>query len=171
MSVNSERMIARRIRRLHSAGFTTAELTVVIGIIGALMALSVPLVYTYFSASTLTAGAEELSAILVRARQLAIRQNSYVCVTNNGTNLQYHVGTCGAAAWIGPGTDGAGWITLTNNVTISNGQNVCFDYFGSSPATAPAPCTAGGTLTVTNQANGRTMSVIVARTGRVTTGP
>ena len=134
----------------------------VVAIIGIIMAVSTPLFLSYWRASTLKAGAEELSAILNGARQLAIKENTSVCVTNDGTSVQYHVGTCVAAAWTGVGTDGSGNMRLANNVTVSGGTNVVFTYLGA--ASTP------GTYTVTNPADGQTMSVIVASTGRVRIG-
>jgi Tfp pilus assembly protein FimT len=139
------------------------ELVVVVAIIGIIMAVSMPLLLSYWRTSTLKAGAEEMSAILNSARQLAIKENTSVCVTNDGTRVQYHVATCGAAAWTGVGTDGSGNMRLANNVMVSGGTNVVFTYLGAAST--------AGTYTVTNPADGKTMSVIVATTGRVRIGP
>ena len=77
------------------------ELIVVIAVIGIIMAVSVPTLWTYFRTATLRGAAEELVTVLNGARQLAIRANSTVCVTNDGTRVQYHLSTCGAATWKG----------------------------------------------------------------------
>lgn len=135
----------------------------VVAIIGIIMAVSMPLFLSYWRTSTLRAGAEELSAVLNSARQLAIKENTSVCVTNDGTRVQYHLTTCGAAAWTGVGTDSSGNVRLANNVGVSGGTNVVFTYLGAAST--------AGTYTVTNPADGRTMSVIVASTGRVRIGP
>jgi len=140
-----------------------AELLVVIAIIGITLGLALPLIYNYFTSANLVAGAEELSAILMNARQLAIQQNTTICVTNNGTSVQFHVSTCAAAAWTGPGTDSSGFIALSHPVTVSGATNAQFDYMGRA--------TTAGTYTVTNPTDGKTMSVIVATTGRVRIGP
>jgi Tfp pilus assembly protein FimT len=147
------------------------ELVVVVAIIGIIIAVSMPLFLSYWRASTLKAGAEEMAAILNSARQLAIKENTTVCVRNDGTRVQYHikppppsiVAVCEAAAWTGVGTDGSGNMRLANNVTVSGGTNVVFTYLGAAST--------AGTYTVTNPVDGRTMSVIVASTGRVRIGP
>jgi Tfp pilus assembly protein FimT len=138
------------------------ELVVVIAIAGIIMAVGVPTLWTYWRSSTLNAGAEELAAVLNRARQLAIKENTSVCVTSNSATLSYFM-SCGGAAWTGEGTDGAGVIRLQNNVTISNTATVTFTYLG-----AAAP---GGTYRVRNPIDGTTLFVCVATTGRVRVQP
>ena len=141
------------------------ELIVVIAVIGIIMAVSVPTLWTYFRTATLRGAAEELVTVLNGARQLAIRANSTVCVTNDGTRVQYHLSTCGATTWKGPGTDSSGNITLSNSVRAGGSSNVCYSYLGATTAT-PAPCVKRRHLNVTNPAGGSTMSVTVATTGR-----
>ena len=142
------------------------ELLVVIAVIGIIMAVvSVPTLWTYFRTAALRGAAEELVTVLNGARQLAIRANSTVCVTNDSTRVQYHVSTCGATTWKGPGTDASGNITLSNSIRAGGTNNICFSYLGATTAT-PAPCVNAGTLTVTNPVGGATMSVAVATTGR-----
>jgi Tfp pilus assembly protein FimT len=140
------------------------EVVFVVAIVSILMAVSTPMLLSYWRTSTLRAGAEELSAILNGARMLAIKENSNVCVTNTGTAAQYHVAPapCGGTAWTGIGTDSAGNFRLANNVTVTGGVSVTFNYLGASTP---------GTYTVRNPVDGRTMSVIVASTGRVRIGP
>lgn len=161
-------MVSERIRRLviHTRGFTATELVVVLAIVGVITAVSVPTLWTYFRTAALRGGAEEAVTVLNSARQLAIRLNTTVCVTNNGTLVQYHVGTCAAAAWTGPSTDAGGNVRLANGIALSGTNNLCFNYLGAGSAT-PAPCVANGTLTVTNPTGGATMSVVVATTGRI----
>ena len=143
-----------------------AELAVVVAILGVVSALCVPTLWTYLRTATLRAGAEELTAVLNRARHLAIRTSTTVCVTNDGTRAQYRVGTCGGAAWTGVGTDAAGHIRLANGLWVSGARYLCFNYLGAGSAT-PAPCAANGTLTVTNPSGGATVGVVMATTGRV----
>lgn len=147
-------------------GFTVTELVVVMAVIAILAAVGIPTLWTYFRSAALRGGAEEMVTVLNSARQLAIRMNQAVCVTNDGTRVQYHVGSCGAAAFLGPGTDGAGNITLANGITVAGPQNLCFSYLGAG-TTTPAGCIANGTFTVSNPVGGGTMNVIVATTGRV----
>jgi Tfp pilus assembly protein FimT len=142
------------------------ELIVVVAVIGIIMAVSVPTLWTYFRTAALRGGAEELVTVLNGGRQLALRMNQTVCITTTANTVQYHVGTCGAGAWAGPGTDSAGNITLSNSITVSGGNNLCFSYLGAGVAT-PAPCISNTTYTVTNPQGGATMSVTVATTGRV----
>ena len=137
-----------------------------VAVVGVIMAVSVPALWTYFRSAALRGGAEEAVSVLNNARQLAIRLNTTVCVTNSGGVAQFHVGTCGAAAWTGPGTTSTGNIQLANNLTLSGTSNLCFNYLGAGTAT-PAPCVANGTLIVTNPVGGSTMNVVMATTGRI----
>jgi Tfp pilus assembly protein FimT len=142
------------------------ELTVVAAVLGVIAALSVPTLWTYLRTATLRAGAEEAVTVLNGARQLAIRMNTTVCVSNDGTRAQYRVGGCGAAAWTGVGTDVNGHIRLANRLQVSGTNYLCFNYLGAG-TTTPAPCTANGTLTITNPAGGATLKVVMATTGRL----
>ena len=157
------RGLDRARRWLTEAGFSLTELLVVVGVIGIIMAASAPFFLSYLRTSALRTGAEEMVTVLNRARQLAIRDNSNMCVTNDGTRVQYHIATCGGTVWTGPGTDVVGFIRLGNNITVASGQNVVFTYIGTA--------TVAGTYTVTNPQDSRTMSVIVAPSGRVSIGP
>jgi prepilin-type N-terminal cleavage/methylation domain-containing protein len=152
-----------RLPRLVQGGFTAIELIVVVGVIGIIMAASAPFFLSFLRTSTLRAGAEEMSGVLSRARQLAIRDNISMCVTRTGSQLQYRIGSCGGAIWTGPGTDGAGFIQLANNITVASGPDVVFTYIGTA--------TTAGTYTVANPQDSRTLSVIVAPSGRVSLGP
>jgi Tfp pilus assembly protein FimT len=142
------------------------ELVVVVAIIGIISAVSVPSLWTYIRTAALRAGAEEMVAILNGARQLAIRTNTTVCVTNDGTRAQYRVGSCSGTAWTGGGTDAEGNIWLANQLRVSGNGHLCFNYLGAG-STTPAPCAANGTLTITNPSGGATVNVIMATTGRV----
>ena len=161
-------MVPERVRRILGAshGFTLTELTVVLAVLGVIAALGVPTLWTYLRTATLHAGAEEAVAVLNGARQLAIRMNTTVCVSNDGTRAQYRVGGCGAAAWTGVGTDANGHIRLANRVQVSGPNHLCFNSLGAGTST-PAPCTANGTLTITNPAGGATLNVVMATTGRL----
>ena len=161
-------MVSERLRRFVDAphGYTVAELTVVVAILAVVTAISAPNLWTYARAATLRAGAEEMIAVLNGARQLAIQTNTTVCVTNDGTRVQYRVSQCNGAAWTGAETDAAGNIQLANQVRISGTAHLCFNYLGAGSIT-PAPCAANGTLTVRNAADGASLNVIMASTGRV----
>jgi prepilin-type N-terminal cleavage/methylation domain-containing protein len=149
-----------------SHGFTIVEVVVVVSILGILSAVSAPVLTTHLRTATLRAGAEEAVAALNAARQLAIRTSATVCVRNDGTRVQYHVGHCGASRWTGIGTDAAGNIDLANNLRVSGTNNLCFNDLGAGTAT-PAPCAPNGTLTITSPTSGAALSVIMATTGRL----
>jgi prepilin-type N-terminal cleavage/methylation domain-containing protein len=143
-----------------ASGFTMAELIVVVAIIGILAAFALPMFLSYYQGATLRAGSEEVFTILNTARQLAISSNSTVCVTTTTTSAQYHVGACGNAAYVGPGTDSAGNITLTTAVQITNNPQVAFSYLGGAITS--------GVYSVRNPADGRTQTVTVTASGRIT---
>jgi Tfp pilus assembly protein FimT len=142
-----------------------AELLVVMAVLGIIAGLSIPTLWTYYRSAALRGAAERTVSLLNNARQLAIRQNTTVCVTIDATGMQYHQGSCGAAAYTGAGTDSAGYMTLDSGLSLSGTNNLCFSYLGAGAVT-PAPCASSGTLTIT-RARGGTMSVVMATTGRV----
>ena len=160
-------MVSQRIRRLLTGarGYTMAELIVVVAIVGITMGVAIPSLWTYYSSAALRGAAEQTVTMLNGARQLAIRLNTTVCVTIDSTGMQYHVGTCGAAAWTGAETDSAGYILLPTGLTLSGTNNLCFSYLGAGTSLA-GPCTANGTLTIT-RSQGGTIDVVMATTGRV----
>jgi type IV fimbrial biogenesis protein FimT len=146
-------------------GYTMTELLVVIAIVAITIGVSIPTLWTYYRSAALRGAGEQTVTLLNNARQLAIRLNTTVCVTVDGTGMQYHVGTCAAAAYTGAGTDATGYMRLDTGLTLSGASNLCFNYLGAGVAT-PAPCTSGGTITIT-RSQGGTMNVVMATTGRV----
>lgn len=147
------------------AGFTMTELLVIVAIVGVIMAVSAPAIWTYFRTAAMRAGAEEMVTALNGARQLAIRSNRTVCVTNDTVRLQYRVGGCGGTIWTGPGTDAGGNVALANNLLAGGTNNFCYSYLGAG-TTTPAPCANTGTFTVTNPAGGAPVNVLVTASGR-----
>jgi Tfp pilus assembly protein FimT len=151
-----------------AAAFSLAELLVVIGVLGLLAATGVPYFLTYWQSSRLRGGAQELAGVVNEGRQLAIRNNSFVCVERQtATNrIRFRLGNaaCTGAVWTGAGSNSSGDIRLNDQIEVSNATaNVVFNYLGA--ATTP------GTYTVRNPRDGRTLFVIVASTGRVTICP
>jgi prepilin-type N-terminal cleavage/methylation domain-containing protein len=142
-------------------GFSLPELVVMLAVIGVISITALPSFLTYWRSSTLTGGAQELRTILSQARAVAQEQNATVCVNQNGSKVQFLTGGCAGVVWIGPGTDGNGWMTLSNAVKVTAATaNVVFNYMGAA--------TTAGTYTVTNPVDNRTMTVTVALSGRIT---
>lgn len=157
-------MVLASVRRIGSRAFSLIELLVVVAVIAIITAVGVPYFVSYWRNATIRAGAEELTTVLNGARQLAIAQNRNVCVVRDTTRIRYRFDTCTGTPWTGAGTDASGYITLANQVQVTAATaNVIFNYLG-----AASP---GGTYTVQNQTDGRTLSVIVAASGRITVGP
>ena len=70
----------------------------------------------------------------------------------------------GGVVWTGSGTDGNGFFTLVNAVTVTvSTANVVFNQLGAAITS--------GIYTVQHPTSGRTMRVTVAFSGRVTVGP
>ena len=141
------------------------ELLVVVAVMAITIGVAIPTLWTYYRSAALRGAAEQTVALLNNARQLAIRMNTTVCVTTDTTGMQYHVGTCAAAAYTGAGTDSNGYMRLDTGLTLSGTQNLCFGYLGAG-TTAAAGCVANGSLTIT-RAQGGTIGVTMATTGRV----
>jgi Tfp pilus assembly protein FimT len=145
-------------------GSSIGELALVMAIVGILTVLATPLFLTYYQASLLRVGAEEIAVFLNQGRQLAIRQNDNVCVHITATAMHYHLGNCAGAVWTGPGTDAAGNLKTPDGVTLTvTGGDPIFNYLG-----APTPA---ATYTVTNTNNAATLRVFVAASGRISIGP
>jgi prepilin-type N-terminal cleavage/methylation domain-containing protein len=157
------RQLARR-SWLDRRGFTLTELLVLVAVIGIITTVSAPAFVSYWRSAALKGGAQELATILNRGRSLAIAQNTTVCVNQSASKVQFLTGGCGGTVWKGPGTDGNGWFTLQNTITVSTTTaNVIFNYLGAANAAA--------TYTVRNPLNQATLSVNVSLSGRVTIGP
>jgi prepilin-type N-terminal cleavage/methylation domain-containing protein len=153
-----------RKRASAQAGFSATELIVVIAVVGILMAASAPFFISYLRTSALKAGAEEFATVLGQGRQLAIRNNTSVCVLTNASVAQYKLGGCGAGStvWTGPGTDSAGFIRLQNRIRVGPpGQFVIFTYIGTANMALDVP------YIITNPQDGSMLTVTVAPSGRI----
>ncbi|SRR5713101_5030389 len=146
------------------AGYNIIELALVMAIVGILTSMAMPLFLSYYQASRLRVAAEEVAAFVNQGRQLGIRQNAGVCVHITSTALQYRLGSsCAGAAWVGPGTDASGNVTLPEGVTLTTTADPIFSYLGAANP--------GATVTVTNSQDGHVLRVTVAASGRVSIGP
>jgi prepilin-type N-terminal cleavage/methylation domain-containing protein len=150
----------RRPRIFDARGFSLIELIVVAIIIGILSVIAMPMFLSYYRGATLRAGAEEIATILNTARQLAITSNNTVCVSATTSGVQYHVGACSNATYIGPGTASNGNIAFATLVTITNNPQVTFSYLGGA--------TVSGAYNVQNPVNGTVQTVTVTASGRIT---
>jgi len=145
------------------AGFSAAELIVVIAVIGLLFTMAIPFFFSYYRAAAVKSASQQVIALLNQARQLAIQTNSTlgVCVhLPSATQMQFVQDGCGGTVWIGPGTDAAGNINLPQGFTMGPATDVVFDYLG---AALPAV-----TYSVTNSSTGATLTVSIAISGRIT---
>ena len=148
-------------RPCREGGFTLTELVVFIAIVGLLSTMTVPFFIRYYQAAAARADVQTMITLFNQARELAVRQNDRVCVTiPDGSHMVLRLTNCAGAAWTGPGTDDAGNINLPPGFTISPLNTVTFDYLGAADAVR--------TYTMTNSTTGGTMTISIARTGRVT---
>jgi prepilin-type N-terminal cleavage/methylation domain-containing protein len=152
---------SRLINGRGQGGFSLAELTVVITVIGTLSVLSLPFFLSYYQSAQVRAAAADVVAQLNLGRQMAIQRNQSICVTIGTSAPQYRQGTCGGTILTGATTDASGNAAAHNGVTLTTTANPIFTNLG---AAAPA-----ATITVTQ--GSRSLSVIVSASGRVTVGP
>ena len=142
-------------------GFTLAELVMVIAVIGILAVMAVPSFLTYLRAAGLKSGVQQVVTLLNQARELAIKENSNVCVTlPSATRISYRLGSCAGTTWVGAGTDATGNINLPAGITVTASANPIFNYVGSALPAA--------TYTLTYTQTGATLTASVAASGRIT---
>lgn len=145
-------------------GYGVTGLVVVMGMIGVLSVFAVPNLLSYYQSSSLTAGTEQLAAVMTRARHLAINRNTSVCVERVGTTVRLRMATCAGNVWTGAQetgivTSSTGIIQIANDLNVSGATNAIFTNAGG--ASTPA------TYTVTDPRTGRSRNVVVTSTGRV----
>ena len=156
-TVGNEQAVGRGL----APGFTLAELVMVIAVIGILAVMAVPSYLTYLRAAALKSGVQQVVTLLNQARELAIKENSNVCVTRPSvTQISYRLGSCAGAAWVGAGTDATGNINLPPGITVTASANPIFNYVGSALPAA--------TYTLTYTQTGATLTASVAASGRIT---
>jgi prepilin-type N-terminal cleavage/methylation domain-containing protein len=142
-------------------GFGLTELVVVVAVLGILTIFAVPNLVSYYQASSLTAGAEQLAAVMNRGRHLAISRNTSVCVERNGTTVRLRTVSCAGTIWTGVGTDSAGTIQIANALTVGGAGSVTFTNTGAATSTVDI------TFSLTDPKTSRARNVVVSPTGRV----
>ena len=135
----------------------------VVGIVGILSVLATPLFLTYYQGSRLRVAAEQVAAAVNQARQLGIRGNAGACVHISATALQYRLGSCAGANWVGPGTSTTGDVAAPPGITLTTTVDPLFSYLGAANP--------GATITVTNAQTGSVLRVVVAASGRICIAP
>lgn len=151
-------------RRSSQAGFSFVELIITVGMIVVLTTWAMPSFLNYLRSARVRAGAQTISAYLNEGRQMAIKTNSAMCVSYTTTTMQFRQPGCtGAYTVINvAGLSGAtfGIIRLPENISLSSTASATFGNLGNA--------TTAATYTVTDVPSGRTLTVTVAASGRIT---
>ncbi len=147
----------------NQTGFSLAELTVLLAVIGVLFSLSLPAFISYYQSAQVRGAAAEIVAYVNQGRQLAIQLNCSVAVQIAPTTITYtRQANCQVpGVWTGAGTNAAGNIPAPAGITLAATATPVFNNLG---AAAPA-----ATLTVTHGSS--SLSVLVSASGRVVVGP
>ena len=153
--------------RSAESGYSFVELVITVGMILVLTTWAMPSFLNYYRSARVRAGAQAVSAYLNEARQLALRNNSPVCVVRSSTTtMQFRTATgttCNATVIAAAGlANSSSNIQLPDNVTLST-TTVIFGNLGNANT--------AGSYTVTDAVSSRTLTVTVAGSGRVTVGP
>lgn len=150
-------------RSQSQAGFSLAELAILLAVIGALFSLSLPAFITYYQGAQVRAAAAEVASYVNQGRQLAIQLNCSVAVQIAATAIAYaKQGNCQTpGVWTGAGTNAAGRIPVPDGIILATSATPVFNNLG---AAAPA-----ATLSVTHGSS--SLKVLVSASGRVTIGP
>ena len=143
-----------------SRGFSLAELTVIMAVIGSLCVLSLPMFLSYYQSAQVRAAASDVVSQLNLGRQMAIQLNDNVRVSIGTTALQYFRVSTGVLL-TGPTTDSSGYTADHDGITLSTTANPIFSNLGAANP--------GATITVTR--GSRTLRVTVLPSGRVSVGP
>ncbi len=147
-------------RRSSQAGYSLIELIITVGMILIVTTLAMPSFLSYYQSARVRAGAQTVSAYLNEGRQLAIKTNGPVCVTNTTSTMQFRTTNCsGALITVAGLVNASGSVRLPDGISLSTVSPIFGQLGNASP---------GGTYTVTDTASGRTLTVTVAPSGRIT---
>jgi Tfp pilus assembly protein FimT len=159
--MNSMRLV--RVPFSSRAGFSLAELSVILAVIGMLFSFALPAFINYYQTAQVRGAASDVAAYINQGRQLAIQMNCSVSVVfapaGISFNRQANCQTPGV--WVGVGTDSAGNIPAPAGISLTPTATPIFTNLG---AAAPA-------ATVTVSQGTYSLNVSVSASGRVTVGP
>ena len=152
--------------RPSSAGFSVAELVVLVAVISVLSAISFPLYLSYSRAQETDGAARVIVVALNQARQLAVTRGvsfSAESQTNPNNRMRFCSGLVvpcpGGNVYTGAETDGNGWRRLENGSRITLGPTITFSSLGAA--------TAAGVLRVQNSSATGSLDVCVSPSGRI----
>jgi len=164
---------SRRSLLLRSDGFTIVELGVTLAVVSIIAVIAVTTFGTILRRNRITAAAREFVASANLARSEAIRRGSRVTLCSSSNGSSYTAGNWDPG-WIvfadadGDGTVDAGDEILQVHRALGGGTTMQGppDTITFTSRGVPA---AGGTLTVASSVNaGRTVSIVLGTTGRLT---
>jgi Tfp pilus assembly protein FimT len=149
-----------------AAGFSGAELLVLIAVISVLCAIGFPLYLSYSRAQETDGAARVIVVSLNQARQLAVMRGvsfSAETQTNPNNRMRFCSGTVvpcpGGQVYTGAETDGSGWRKLENGSRITLGPAITFSSLGAA--------TAAGVIRVQNSSATGSLDVCVSPSGRI----
>jgi Tfp pilus assembly protein FimT len=152
--------------RPNSAGFTVAELLVLVAVISILSAIGFPLYLSFSRAQETDGAARTIVVSMNQARQLAVMRSVSFSVetqTNPNNRTRFCSGTVvpcpGGQVYTGAETDGTGWRRLENGSRITLGPTITFNSLGAA--------TASGIVRVQNSSATGSLDVCVSPSGRI----
>lgn len=152
-------------QRGRQAGYSLVELVIVAAMISIVASFAMPSFLNYFRSAKVRAAAQTVSTILNQGRQMAIKNNiSTVAVCITATTLRFRQTDCSGTSIAVVGLTGAAdTIQAPEGISLTTTGNATFTNLGNASPAA--------TYTVTDTASGRSLSVIVAASGRIAVGP
>ena len=144
-------------------GFSFVELVITVGVILVATTWAMQALLRYLRTAEAQADAREVSAILNRARQVAIKENCSITATAGTGGFTMTKGaTCSVGAGgslILPGMTSAGLFKTSREHHLSGLASAVFSNLGNA--------TTSGTFTSTIHEGSTTMRVVVDRSGRI----
>lgn len=148
-------------RRSWQSGYSFVELVITVGMILIVTTFAMPSFLNYYRSAKVRAAAQAVSAYLNEGRQLAIKTNSPVCVSNTATTIQFRQTNCsGTVINVAGLVTTGGNVRLPEGISLSSTASAIFGNLGNA--------TTAATYTVTDTVSSRTLTVTVAASGRIT---